>query len=104
MLFADQIAAILCILKAKGIFHRDIKPENFLVTEDLKVLLNDFGHATRIKDDNFNVGTPGYMPPELSAHTVGYDLGKADIYSAGVTLYEMLFCCSNRLFQLIMKD
>ncbi|TNV80741.1 hypothetical protein FGO68_gene15366 [Halteria grandinella] len=101
---ADQIAAIQCELKRVGIFHRDIKPENYLITEDLKVKLIDFGHATKDKDRNFNVGTPGYLSPEVSSLTQDYDLGKADMFSVGVTLYEMLVFCDVRLFDLETKD
>ncbi|NUP05945.1 MAG: serine/threonine protein kinase [Polyangiaceae bacterium] len=81
----------------RGVVHRDLKPENVvLVTEEderdvVKVL--DFGVA-RLRDDDrltgfgVSVGTPLYMAPEqLAAGDVD---GRADLYSLGIVLFEML--------------
>ncbi len=87
----------------KGIIHRDIKPSNVLVTlQDGKPILKiiDFGVAkalnqhltekTLFTDKGEFIGTPEYMSPE-QAGTTGLDIDtRADIYSLGVLLYELL--------------
>lgn len=79
-----------------NIFHRDIKPGNIMVSKDgAKVRIMDFGIAKIIDNENFKatkantqLGTPFYMSPE---HVKGLAYTAAsDIYSLGVTLYEMV--------------
>jgi serine/threonine-protein kinase len=81
-----------------GIVHRDLKPGNVLLTRDPSGLLipkvSDFGiaslaeGATRLTDSSAVIGTPVYMAPEQADNG---DVGpSADIYSAGVMLYEMV--------------
>jgi serine/threonine-protein kinase len=81
-----------------GIVHRDLKPGNVLLTRDASGLLvpkvSDFGiaslaeGATRLTDSSAVIGTPVYMAPEQADHG---DIGpSADIYAAGVMLYEMV--------------
>jgi len=74
--------------------HRDIKPENIMITRDNHIKLMDFGisklmdnrHATSA---SMIMGTPYYMSPEQQVSSRNVD-ARADIYSVGVVLYEML--------------
>lgn len=80
----------------KNIIHRDIKPSNIIlddITDNVKLL--DFGIAKAHESDSFKTvvsegvgGTPMYMSPE---HVNGNNFSiKSDIYSIGVTLWQML--------------
>ncbi len=82
----------------RGIIHRDIKPENILIGRDGEPRVADFGLARLVKGDalrdgltrtNAIMGTPDYMAPEQRECTRTVD-HRADIYSMGVVLYEML--------------
>jgi predicted Ser/Thr protein kinase len=92
---AADIAKALAAAHAAGVIHRDLKPENVLVTEEGAVKVVDFGIAyvegtsgTRLTRDGALIGTPAYMAPEqLVGQTVD---ARADIYTAGVLLAEML--------------
>jgi eukaryotic-like serine/threonine-protein kinase len=96
---ACEVANALAYAHAQGIVHRDIKPENILLAEGQAVVA-DFGIARAISaaavatDDRITavglaLGTPLYMSPEQAAGHLRLD-GRADIYSLGCVLYEML--------------
>jgi len=91
---------------ARGIVHRDIKPENLLLDHTGQVKIADFGIAKLLggghedaashrgkasegSSDTFATGTPDYAAPEQRSSNGNAD-HRADIYSLGVVLYEML--------------
>jgi serine/threonine protein kinase len=91
--FRDLISG-LEYLHMHKVIHRDIKPENLLVDNNDRLKLTDFGvsHMFDGEDDVLytSAGTPAFLAPE--ACTVGQYRGKpSDIWSAGVTLYVMVF-------------
>ena len=96
---ACDAANALAYAHSQGIVHRDIKPENILLEEG-HAIIADFGIATaisaaasdneeRLTMENLALGTPLYMSPEQVLGGVQLD-GRADIYSLGCVLYEML--------------
>jgi uncharacterized protein YndB with AHSA1/START domain/predicted Ser/Thr protein kinase len=94
--FVPQIAEALQHAHEAGVVHRDVKPENVLVDALGRVRLVDFGLATlfgpsaaRGPYDDRVAGTLGYMAPEQFTTPEAVD-HRADIYSTGVVLYEML--------------
>ena len=92
LLYASQIAAALAEAHAKDIVHRDLKPGNIMIARSgIKVL--DFGLAKSGQDQTVTasrmvMGTPGYMAPEQREGKPAD--ARADIYSFGCVLYEML--------------
>ncbi len=71
-----------------GICHLDIKLENILVAQDYTVKLCDFGLAKSTDAFmNFEIGTAGYMAPEIVAPLDYYKGAPADVFSMGVVLY-----------------
>jgi serine/threonine protein kinase len=87
-----QVARALDYAHAHGVWHRDIKPSNLLIDQSGTVWLVDFGLA-RIADDSELtqtgdlLGTLRYMSPE---QVVGEFDHRSDVYSLGLTLYELL--------------
>ena len=93
-----QLCDALQYAHDKGVIHRDIKPENILMGVDGTVKVADFGLARILGNDGQQdfltgthqvMGTPRYMAPEQFAGTRRVD-HRADIYSLGVVIYEML--------------
>jgi serine/threonine protein kinase len=95
--YVSQIAYALALAHRNGVIHRDIKPDNILFTEDGVPKLSDLGIAKFISDTQTStltmqghiLGTPAYMAPEQMMDSHHID-ARADIYSLGVVLYEML--------------
>ncbi len=78
-----------------GIVHRDIKPSNLLIDWQSKLWITDFGLARCQFGNNITVtgdllGTVRYMSPEQAAGQAALVDHRSDIYSLGVTLYELL--------------
>jgi len=76
-----------------GVVHRDIKPSNIMITTDGVIKLLDFGiavtaQASELTQTGFLLGSLNYMSPEQVSG--GKATARSDIYSVGVTLYELL--------------
>lgn len=76
----------------KGVVHRDIKPGNIMVQEDYSIKVTDFGIAHIESSEMTNagtlLGTPAFMAPEQIMG--GVVDGRADIFAAGIVLYQLL--------------
>jgi len=86
-----QIAQGMEAAHNNHIIHRDIKPQNIIISREGKVKVADFGIARAVSADTFTqnaIGSVHYLSPEQARG--GYSDEKSDIYSLGVTLYEML--------------
>lgn len=91
----DQILMAFAYAHSMGVVHRDIKPSNIIITPDNRVKILDFGIAKLLEHKDHKLtrtgsrmGTVLYMSPEL-VQGKAVDL-RSDIYSLGVTLFQML--------------
>lgn len=91
IIMRELLGALVYVHKS-GVIHRDIKAANVLVTDQGRVLLCDFGVSALLSTAHAKrttfVGTPYWMAPEVITSGSMYD-SKADIWSLGITLYEM---------------
>ncbi|HVN43107.1 MAG TPA: HEAT repeat domain-containing protein [Steroidobacteraceae bacterium] len=93
--YAADIATGMAVAHQSGIIHRDLKPANVLINDEGLVKIVDFGVAaaqqlgdTQLTKTGYVIGSPKYMAPE---QILGKKVDeRADIYSLGVLLYEML--------------
>jgi serine/threonine protein kinase len=93
--YSMDIATGMQVAHQAGIIHRDLKPANVLIDDNSLVKIVDFGVAaarasgdTQLTRTGYVIGSPKYMAPE---QILGKKVDeKADVYSLGVMLYEML--------------
>ena len=88
--FAIQIASGLQAAHEHHIIHRDIKPQNILVSDSGTIKVTDFGIARAASSNTISsnvMGSVRYLSPEQARG--GYADERSDIYSLGITIYEM---------------
>lgn len=88
----QQVVSAIEYLHSQNIAHRDLKPENILLDFKKDVKIIDFGLSNLFKDGEklrTSCGSPCYAPPEMILNK-NYDPIKADIWSAGIILYQMV--------------
>ena len=88
---AIQVSMGLEAAHNHGIVHRDVKPQNIIISMDGKVKVTDFGIARAASSNTISsnvMGSVHYSSPEQVRG--GYSDEKSDIYSLGITLYEMV--------------
>ena len=112
-----EVAAALEYAHSQGVIHRDIKPHNLILTPEGHPVITDFGLARFLSAPSMTIsgemmGTPAYMSPEQVRTEQQAIDHRTDVYSLGITLYEMLalevpFRAETRdavLRQILVKD
>jgi serine/threonine protein kinase len=92
-----QLVEALAYAHQQGVMHRDVKPANIMLDDHDSLYLMDFGLAgwteqssSRLTKAGALMGTPAYMAPEQATGDISRIGPAADLYSAGVVLYELL--------------
>ena len=89
--FSIQIASGLEVAHEHHVIHRDIKPQNIIVSKSGNIKVTDFGiakAATSTTMSTTGIGSVHYISPEQARG--GYSDERSDIYSLGITMYEMV--------------
>lgn len=88
---AVQVCSAMEVAHSHNIIHRDIKPQNIMISKEGKVKVTDFGIAKATSSNTISTNAMGsvhYTSPEQARG--GYSDAKSDIYSLGITMYEMI--------------
>ena len=86
-----QVCSGIDAAHSNNIIHRDIKPQNIIISKEGKVKVTDFGIAKATSSNTISTNTMGsvhYTSPEQARG--GFSDAKSDIYSLGITMYEMI--------------
>ena len=88
---AMQIIAAINAMHSEGYAHNDIKPSNVFIDNECKLKVGDLGLATKVNNKKLTYcGTPGFVAPEIDRFSAGKDQRKCDIFSLGVTLFQVI--------------
>ncbi len=88
---AMQVSSAMDAAHSNNIIHRDIKPQNIIISKEGKVKVTDFGIAKATSSNTISTNVMGsvhYTSPEQARG--GFSNAKSDIYSLGITMYEMI--------------